>query len=104
MIHIIPDAASDFHYLGAKMLPDASIDPFGVVVEARQLVKSLLADVPEPSAAVLHDAPQRLQAVLPADLLSLRIAAAGVGDAYLIDPDVHACELRSNFRLESETV
>ena len=55
--------------------------------------------VQEP-VSILQDAPQGAQAVAPADLLALRIGAAGVADRPLVDPHAgQAGDLGRQFRL-----
>src|SRR5688572_7767987 len=53
---------------------------------------------------VLHDAPQRPDAVPPSDLLPLLVRPARVGDADLEDPALQARELGGDLRLEAEPV
>ena len=53
---------------------------------------------------VLEDAPDRLDAVLPVDLLAFGVGAAAVGDPHLVDPAAQLRHLGGDLRLEAEAV
>ena len=57
-----------------------------------------------PASAVLQDAPQRAEAVLPADVLAFLVGAAVVGDADLVYAEPRPRDTRRDLRLEAEPV
>src|SRR6266436_5086971 len=57
-----------------------------------------------PKQIVLDDAPYRPQSVLPVDLLAFGVCAPVVRDTDLIHAALELCNLRSDLRLETETV
>jgi len=56
------------------------------------------------SPRILHDAPEGPEAILPGNLLSFVIGAAGVRDADLVNPTMQARDLRHHLGLEPKAV
>ena len=54
--------------------------------------------------SVSHDTPQSFQAVAPADLLALLVAATGVTDRHFVTPNSPSRHFGRNLRFKSKTV
>ena len=59
---------------------------------------------PSPAEVVFENAPQCSDAILPTDLLALLVGSTSVRDSYLIDAGPQPGDLRSDLRLEPESI
>ena len=100
----ITNAGADFKNTFAKIGVKLFKEPFIIVFKFCEYVEGGLADFPVAAARIFKNAIECMQAIFPPNFLSLFIAAAMIGNANFVEPQIALGQFACYLRLEAEAI